>query len=95
MVVGLILADLFTEDAEWVPISPIEPRRGRDAIRDAYLQRVRHVYRPIVNDRCYVDGDACVVEFEVELGDGGTAAIVDIFTVNRHGEIARLAVDHR
>jgi hypothetical protein len=35
------------------------------------------------------------VEFEVELGDGGTAAIVDIFTVNRHGEIARLAVDHR
>ncbi len=89
------MADLFAEDANWIPISPIEPRRGREAIRQGYLQQVKHNHRPILNDRYYADGDTCVVEFEVDLGDDGTAAIVDVFTLNHRGEIARLAVYRR
>jgi len=89
------MADLFAEDADWIPISPIEPRKGREAIRQGYLQQVKPNHRPIINDRYYTDGDTCVVEFEVDLGDDGIAAIVDIFSVNDNGEIARLAVYRR
>jgi len=89
------MADLFTEDAEWIPISPTQPRRGREAIRDGYLRHVKATNRPIVNDRYYTDANTCVVEFEVDLGEQGTAAIVDIFTINDHDEITRLAVYRR
>lgn len=89
------MADLFAEDADWIPISPIEPRNGRDAIRQGYLQQVKHTNRPIINDRYYAEGDTCVVEFEVALGDDRVAAIVDVFTINPDGEIARLAVYRR
>jgi len=89
------MADLFAEDADWIPISPIEPRKGREAIRQGYLKQVEHTNRPIVNDRYYAEGDTCVVEFEVQLGDDRVAAIVDVFTVNDEGEIARLAVYRR
>lgn len=89
------MADLFAEDAEWIPISPIEPRRGREAIREGYLRQVKATNRPIINDRYYTDGQTCVVEFDVDLGEQGTAAIVDVFTVNERGEICRLAVYRR
>jgi len=89
------MADLFAEDADWIPISPIEPRKGRAAIRQGYQQQVEHTNRPIINDRYYAEGDTCVVEFEVALGGDRVAAIVDVFTVNDEGEIARLAVYRR
>lgn len=89
------MANLFALDADWIPISPIEPRRGREAIRAGYLDHVKSNNRPIVNDRYYTDGPTCVVEFEVDLGDGQRAAIVDIFTVNDTGEVSRLAVYRR
>ena len=88
-------ADLFAVDAVWIPISPIVPRKGREAIRRGYLERVKHTNRPIINDRYYSDGETCVVEFEVDLGDGEVAGIVDVFTLNSNGEIARLAVYRR
>jgi hypothetical protein len=31
------MANLFAEDADWIPISPVEPRKGREAIRQGYL----------------------------------------------------------
>ncbi len=89
------MADLFALDADWVPISPIESRKGRETIRRAYLEHVKPTNRPIINDRYYSDGNTCVVEFEVDLGDGNVAGVVDVFTVNDHGEIARLAVYRR
>jgi hypothetical protein len=89
------MADLFAVEADWIPISPIESRKGREAIRRGYLQQVKRTNRPIINDRYYSDGNTCVVEFEVDLGDGDVAAIVDVFTLNDAGEIARLAVYHR
>ncbi len=89
------MVDLFAEDADWIPISPFEPRKGREAIRQGYLQQVKHNNRPIINDRYFADGNPCVVEFDVDLGDDGIAAIVDVFTINDNGEIARLAVYRR
>ena len=89
------MADLFAVDAEWVPISPIEPRRGREQIREGYLSHVRERNKPIVNPRYYSDDATCVVEFEVDLGDGEFAAIVDVITCNDDGEIVRLAVYRR
>lgn len=89
------LADILADDAEWIPISPREPRKGREAIRQGYLQHVEHTNRPIINDRYHVAGDTCVVEFEVDLGGDRVAGIVDVFTVNDEGEIARLAVYRR
>jgi len=84
------MADLSAEDADWIPISPIEPRKGREAIRQGYLQQVEHTNRPIINDRYYAEGDTCVVEFEIALRSDRVAAIVDVFTINDEGEIARL-----
>ena len=89
------MADLFAEEAEWLPITPMEPRIGREAIRAGYLNHVKSKNRPIVNARYYADGLACVVEFEVQLEDGNIAAIVDIFTFNERGEIRRLAIYKR
>jgi len=89
------MADLFAADADWIPISPVEPRKGREAIRSGYREQVKPTNRPIINDRYYSDGDTCVVEFEVDLGDAGVAGIVDVFTLNGDGEIARLAIYRR
>lgn len=89
------MADLFAADADWIPISPIEPRKGREEIRRGYLEQVKPTNRPIINDRYYVDGATCIVEFEVDLGGDGVAGIVDVFTLNEAGEIARLAVYRR
>jgi len=89
------IADLFAVDAEWIPISPVEPRKGREAIRRGYLEQVRHTNRPIINARYYADGDTCVAEFEVDVGGGIMVGIVDVFTLNDDGEIARLAVYRR
>jgi len=89
------IAELFAIDADWIPIAPIEPRKGREAIREGYLEQVKHTNRPIINARYYADGDTCVAEFEVDLGDGKAAGIVDVFTLDAAGEIARLAVYRR
>jgi uncharacterized protein (TIGR02246 family) len=89
------MAELFAVDADWVPITPMEPRKGRESIQEGYLSQVKHTNRPIINARYYTDGDACVVEFEVDFGDGELAGIVDVFTLNSEGEIARLAVYRR
>ena len=88
------MADLFAADAEWYPLTAT-PTRGAAAIRAAYLVRVRPMNRPIVNARYYTAGAVCVVEFEVDLGDGSAAGIVDIFTVGDDGLIVRLAVYRR
>ena len=89
------MADLFAEEAEWVPISPIEPRTGREAIRAGYLNHVKSKNRPIINARYYADGLTCVVEFDVQLGASEIASIVDVFTFNERGEISRLAIYKR
>ena len=89
------MSDLFAEDADWIPIAPIPARRGRKAIRDGYLRQVKSNNKSIINDRYYVDGHTCVVEFDVDLGGGDTAAIVDILTFNEALEITRLAVYRR
>ena len=89
------MADLFAEEAEWIPIQPIEPRIGREAIRAGYLGHVKSKNRPIINARYYADGLTCVVEFDVQLGEGEIASIVDIFTFNDSGQIVRLAIYKR
>ena len=86
---------LFHQDAEWIPISPIEPRRGREAIRERYLNEVRPMNHPIVNDRYIATESQCVVEFEVDHPERGRVAIVDIFDIDQNGEITRLAVYRR
>jgi len=86
------MSDLFEENADWIPISPIEPKKGREAIRERYLNHVKNINRPIINDRYYADGLTCVVEFDVQMEDGTTVAIVDIFTFNINAEITRLSV---
>ena len=86
------MADLFDENADWIPISPIEPKKGREAIRERYLNHVKNINRPIINERYYSDGLTCVVEFDVQMEDGTTVAIVDIFTFNINGYIARLSI---
>lgn len=88
------MADLFAVDAEWYPLTAM-PTRGAEAIRAGYLNTVRATNKPIINDRYYTAGDVCVVEFEVDLGDGSRTGIVDIFTVGEDGLIRRLAVYRR
>ncbi|PSR55416.1 hypothetical protein AHMF7605_18850 [Adhaeribacter arboris] len=89
------IADLFDEDAEWIPISPIKPLKGREAIRTAYLNQVKKVNKPIINDKYFADGFTCIVEFEVQIDENTIAAIVDVFTFNEQGKIIRLAVYKR
>lgn len=86
------MADLFDENADWIPVLPIEPKKGREAIRERYLNHVKNINRPIINDTYYADGLTCVVEFDVQMEDGTTVAIVDIFTFNLKGYITRLSV---
>lgn len=89
------MSDLFHEDADWIPIAPIEPRHGREAIRERYLTRVKPMNHPIVNDRYTGDEHRCVVEFEVDHPERGLVAIVDVFDVDDRGQITRLAVYRR
>ena len=89
------MSDLFHADAEWIPIAPIEPRRGREAIRERYLNEVRPMNHPIINDVYTADARRCVVEFEVDHPERGPVAIVDVFDVDDQGQITRLAVYRR
>ena len=89
------MADLFAEDAVWIPIAPIPARRGKAAIRERYLNEVKAMNAPIVDDVYVADEDRCVVEFIVEHPEHGRVAIVDVFDVNVQGEISRLAVYRR
>lgn len=86
------IADLFDENADWVPISPIEPIKGKDAIRDRYLNHVKKINRPIINDIYYADGLTCIVEFAVQMEDHSVVELVDIFTFNEQGKIIKLSV---
>ena len=86
------LADLFHPTAEWIPIAGIEPRRGREAIRERYLTEVKPMNAPIINDVYIADEERCVVEFEVDHPEHGIVPIVDVFTVDNAGLITRLAV---
>lgn len=86
------MADLFDENADWLPISPVEPKKGREAIRERYINHVKNINRPIINDRYYADGLTCIVEFEVLMEDKSTIGIVDIFTFNEQGKIVRLSI---
>ena len=86
---------LFAEDAEWIPIHPITPRRGKPAIRERYLTQVRDLNAPIIDDIYVADNQRCVVEFTVAHPERGRVAIVDIFDVDRVGKITRLAVYRR
>jgi hypothetical protein len=89
------MSALFHEDAEWIPIAPSEPRRGRAAIRERYLNDVKPMNASIINDRYISAESACVVEFEVDHPDHGIVPIVDVFTVDTSGQITRLAVYRR
>lgn len=89
------MAELFHVDAEWIPIAPIPPRRGREAIRERYLTEVKPMNAPIINDTYIADEHRCVVEFEVDHPERGIVPIVDVFTFDERGQITRLAVYRR
>ncbi len=89
------MAALFADDAEWIPISPIEPRRGRSAIRERYVTEVKEMNAPIVDDVYVADDHRCVVEFVVEHPEHGSVPIVDVFDVDPEGRITRVAVYRR
>lgn len=89
------MSALFHEDADWIPIAPMEPRRGRAAIRQRYLDDVRPMNAPIIHDVYTADDERCVVEFEVDHPEHGIVPIVDVFTVDAGGLITRLAVYRR
>lgn len=86
------MADLFHTDAEWIPIAPIPPRRGAAAIRERYLTEVKAMNAPIIDAVYTADDQRCIVEFRVDHPEQGLLPIVDVFTVDDHGRITRLAV---
>jgi uncharacterized protein (TIGR02246 family) len=86
------MADLFHEDAEWIPIAPIPPRRGAEAIRQRYLTEVKAMNAPIINAVYTADEARCVAEFQVDHPEHGIVPIVDVFSINDEGQITRLAV---
>ena len=86
------IAELYAEDAEFVPIPPFQITvRGREAIREHYRAHVSSVRPEFVRLDWVVEGNKCVVEI-----DSKTAAsddivqVVDIFTMDDDGKIARL-----
>ncbi|UTI64861.1 nuclear transport factor 2 family protein [Paraconexibacter antarcticus] len=89
------MVDLFHDDAEWIPISPIEPRRGKPAIAERYLNEVKAMNAPIIEDVYVADSQRCVVEFVVAHPERGHVPIVDVFDVDHEGRITRLAVYRR
>lgn len=86
------MVDLFDDRAEWIPISPIEPRRGKAAISERYLTDVKEMNAPIVEDVYVSDAGRCVVEFVVNHPEHGRVPIVDVFDIDQAGLITRLAV---
>lgn len=90
-----VMAELFDEDAEWIPTAPIAPIKGKTAIRERYLNEVRIMNAPIIEDVYVADRRRCVVEFIVDHPDRGRVPVVDVFDVDEHGRIIRLAVYRR
>ena len=86
------MANLFHDDAEWIPIAPIPPRRGAAAIRERYLTEVKAMNAPIINAVYTADDERCIVEFEVNHPEQGIVPIVDVFTIDQDRKITRLAV---
>ena len=89
------MVDLFADDAEWIPISPIPPRSGKAAIAERYLTEVKAMNAPIVEATYVSDEARCVVEFIVDHPEHGRVPIVDVFDVSPAGVITRLAVYRR
>jgi len=83
------------DDAEWIPISPVEPRRGLSSISERYLTEVRAMNAPIVDNVYVADEQRCVVEFIVEHPEHRRVQIVDVFDVDHAGKTTRLAVYRR
>lgn len=83
------------DDAEWIPISPVEPRRGLSSISERYLTEVRAMNAPIVDNVYVADEQRCVVEFIVEHPEHRRVPIVDVFDVDHAGKTTRLAVYRR
>jgi ketosteroid isomerase-like protein len=88
---------LFAEDAEMIPT----PRpasgahRGHHALRQHYGAALDKplLFRDL---HMYVDGRTCVVEVDVEIGhDRQRGELVDVFTLDEQGRIARLSVYKR
>ena len=86
------IADLYAEDAEFVPIPPFKITvRGRDAIREHYRQHVSSVHPEFVNLEWVVEGNKCVVEIDSKVaGSDDIIQVVDIFTMADDGKIARM-----
>lgn len=89
------MVSLFHQDAEWIPIALIEPRRGLSAIRERYLTDVKAMNAPIIEDVYVADEERCVVEFVVDHPEDGRVSIVDVFDIDEDGKITRLAVYRR
>ena len=89
------MVENFHRDAEWVPLAPIEPLRGLEAIRESYLNEVRALNAPISEEVYVADEHRCVVEFVVDHPEHGRVPIVDIFDVDDDGLVTRLAVYRR
>lgn len=86
------MVENFHPDAQWIPIAPIEPLRGLEVIREHYLNEVRTLNAPIVEDVYVANEHRCVVEFVVDHPEHGRVPIVDVFDVDDDGRITRLAV---
>ena len=85
----------FHPEAEWIPIAPTEPLRGLEVIRERYLNEVRAVNAPIIEEVNVADEHPCMVEFVVDHPEHGRVPIVDVFDVDDDDQITRLAVYRR
>jgi hypothetical protein len=91
------IADLYAEDAVFLPNPPHEVIvRGRDAIRQHYLEHVTAVKPEFRSLRWIVNGGDCCLEFVAYLPARDALLFsVDVFTVNPDGKIARMAAYRR
>jgi ketosteroid isomerase-like protein len=94
------IAELYAEDAIFVPAQPPEPRlarevRGREAIRRHYRDHVASRRPRFTKLEFILDPPHCVVEIEAEtVGSDAPVHIVDVFTI-ADGRIARMAAYRR
>jgi ketosteroid isomerase-like protein len=86
------IAELYAEDAEFVPIPPFRiVVRGRDAIRKHYEAHVSSVRPEFLKLDWVVEGNKCVVEIESRpAGSDQIVQVVDVFTIADDGKIARM-----
>jgi hypothetical protein len=83
----LSVVDLFTEDAELCGLG--RRVQGKDEVRRQY-EGLQNESRPRPRPGLVLSqGDRVLAELKVELGDGRTTHVVDLFEL-RDGKIARL-----